>query len=1323
MSMESFYGGRQGVSFVIVKRFDREDIPDGTAYRVKYYAVNQNKIILYPFIERTNQNYNDYNWTAVPLDGGSVTVVLSDGTITTKPLNEPVTYQEGMRQCFEKGGDSVDVVNYGEYVIIDTVSKDNPENGRVYRRGMNYDYDPNTNPLAGAEYIGQIVGPKGDASEIDITTYQEVIAIPSHQARWYEINTEDPNDASLVPGVDVNRTTYNDEIYYAWATLRDTAGSIDHCQVGFKFPYLVPEISAYWRSPYYTQEDYDQGRIHDRDLIDTPIKDEDNFSLFVDNGCGTADRIAEHGDTGHPFYRKWKLNVPRAMKGDSFSDLKLFPTIVTAGSKAYTAVGADGETLIGTEITLAEDYPIVVDSYWDTFSKGYVTIKIGGQKYYSYLTNTAELHYGYLWTWYDDHKNGDHKWIDIGKYNVIDHLYLDDEGWIHVFYTCDDPQTLETAIRWIWYNLDENAKGIEMTADGTITVWYNTKSDGVNRDVQQYDNILKWITETALTRNGHFKLTYNNNDYYDPANIYTYDPTQPANWKSGWSTNANKASWETDLTWPTQVSLSSEGVLKFLFNNNLLQDIYPTNPTSGTVDRLEGSYSFIIPWLNQVKLLEDGHFNFKFNNDKLYDSTDSGWDANDHTLYKPLITWITKATLSDTGVFKIYFNNDLNKSAVEAAGGTWDLLDHAYVTQVYWIKDVDLAANGTLTLTRNDNTIITKQDKILWIKSVALTNTGELTITRNDDTVVQHEFFRWIEDIEFNDDGTFRVKLNNGNYDHQHTYKWVTDVETKPNGDYKVTLNTGEVLHSGTHEWVSDVKLEPDGTYEVKLNTGDTLHSDTYKWVTNFKLDEDGTYLVKLNTGETLYSDTYKWVTDVETKPNGEYKVTLNTGEILHSGTHEWVTDVSLNQNGQYVVTLNTGDTLRNEILKWVDNVEIAQNGAYVVKLNTGETLHSDTFAWVSDASMDATGHFTVTLNTGDILHEDDFQWVETVDLSQKGVFKAFYNNGTESEPKQLYWINNLTIDKDTGILTVTRNDDVETETQLDWVKNIVLANNGQFTVEMISGDSTTDQIYWIKDVSIAEDGTVTFIYCDDTVENPHRIDSAYKIKYVKDVYIDTKVNGGEIEGSQKLNFVWNTVDGSGDNEETEIGEPINYIVESIISIPTLDYPNVPYWHLLIYYSDPALRYQLRDKWVSYPSGKEPGVTRNQWVDMGSVKGENSGIHILKNVTNMNELKDAGGNWIPPEELEDANGVINANAAGWSCTLQEPGTTETIYLFYDYDSEIWYRGVSVAPSDIDPSYVIVKSEPNAYQEPQLGDASNLQPGGFWFALEKGIAVR
>ena len=66
-SMESFYGGRQGASFVIVKRFDGIDIPqtqENPIYRVGWYAKDQDGYFIvvvdgtkHNLIERTGNNY------------------------------------------------------------------------------------------------------------------------------------------------------------------------------------------------------------------------------------------------------------------------------------------------------------------------------------------------------------------------------------------------------------------------------------------------------------------------------------------------------------------------------------------------------------------------------------------------------------------------------------------------------------------------------------------------------------------------------------------------------------------------------------------------------------------------------------------------------------------------------------------------------------------------------------------------------------------------------------------------------------------------------------------------------------------------------------------------------------------------------------------------------------------------------------------------------------------------------------------------------------------------------------------------------------------
>lgn len=82
-----------------------------------------------------------------------------------------------MIECFKQGGDTIDIVNYGEYVIIDTLLKNDPDNGKVYRRGMNFDYNAETNPLAGAECIGKICGPQGENPELFLEHYDDVVSI------------------------------------------------------------------------------------------------------------------------------------------------------------------------------------------------------------------------------------------------------------------------------------------------------------------------------------------------------------------------------------------------------------------------------------------------------------------------------------------------------------------------------------------------------------------------------------------------------------------------------------------------------------------------------------------------------------------------------------------------------------------------------------------------------------------------------------------------------------------------------------------------------------------------------------------------------------------------------------------------------------------------------------------------------------------------------------------------------------------------------------------------------------------------------------------
>lgn len=182
-------------------------------------------------------------------------------------------------------GNGYKTVNYDEYVIIDTENKNDPDNGKVYRRG--YDY---TNNMGGALYVGQIVGPAGLAPHTEIKTIEEIRNIQETDEFEYRRGEGEYSvtNASLVPGIDSNGN-FNDTIEWIYCSVRDANSSDSTAHIGFKVPYTVIDFTASIASPYTEQTE--------------------ELAVRID-------------DTTHPFYEKWQLKVPKGIKGDAIKNLK-----------------------------------------------------------------------------------------------------------------------------------------------------------------------------------------------------------------------------------------------------------------------------------------------------------------------------------------------------------------------------------------------------------------------------------------------------------------------------------------------------------------------------------------------------------------------------------------------------------------------------------------------------------------------------------------------------------------------------------------------------------------------------------------------------------------------------------------------------------------------------------------------------------------------------------------------------------------------------------------------------------------------------------------
>lgn len=303
MSMESFYGGRQGASFIIVYQFDGIDIPQDElikTYKVKYYAVYDNKQYYIcdsngKLIEKNGKNFNNYVWKATTLNGDLVPAKQSESS-TVQYITLDTVLAEGMVQCFKQGGASTDIVNYGEYVIIDPINKNNPDNGKVFRRGMDYLNDE----LGGAVYIGQIVGPQGETPELTLDNVNNMINLADVHILESTVNTGD-----LIPGDNSGNT---DKIVYYYTSLKDENGYIQEYRVGLKIPYTVVDFGANTTNPYETE------------------------NLITKNGI---EYNTETGTWRHPFYQKWDIKIPKGIHGEDIYSVDLIYTKTKNNVQVY----------------------------------------------------------------------------------------------------------------------------------------------------------------------------------------------------------------------------------------------------------------------------------------------------------------------------------------------------------------------------------------------------------------------------------------------------------------------------------------------------------------------------------------------------------------------------------------------------------------------------------------------------------------------------------------------------------------------------------------------------------------------------------------------------------------------------------------------------------------------------------------------------------------------------------------------------------------------------------------------------------------------------
>lgn len=580
MALESFYGGKQGISPVI---------------KAKFKYINEDDLA---YQERFNHTTELTKEEAIWLNDSISNASYSAGTSitwTTETL-APFTMDECLKDI------NYTDVWYGELCIIDTDNKMNPNNGKIYRRTLKQTDNKfaNTDDTLYAEYIGQIVGPSGgipnfDFGSLDNERKKAVGQLPTYDSEESPLdnsnwdytykNTEGkitsvtPNtytdiaiseagtptllnsntaNIQMVPGK--NGSNYNDTIKYTWCNVQrkvDGKNNDAWIYLGFEIPYIVYDVTG-------TEENYTY-----------------NGNIFID----TSD--TQDGNKEHPFSKRYEFHIPRGTRG-------------IGPEKIYT-INPKETNPKSTPNPLYDFDAIQYDQKNDTYSVDANKIK---------NVNTTDSYWVAMWSLYNPKtEEVDTIYQYLGSYKDVRDVELNNNGTLTFTYSDNDTKSFNKKIKWIQsINIDT---GIDSNNYGQMIIEYN------NEDAD-FTKILPFIKSLKYTDStGKLQTTYANELVLDLENengepfIFSYPKTISL------ETNTNSDDY-------------GQFIIKSNTNESLLDKILPLIKNM-TYDETTGEFTFeysgigtktaTISYISKMKVLNDGTLQYQFNNSASNDWT------------------------------------------------------------------------------------------------------------------------------------------------------------------------------------------------------------------------------------------------------------------------------------------------------------------------------------------------------------------------------------------------------------------------------------------------------------------------------------------------------------------------------------------------------------------------------------------------------------------------------------------------------------------------------------------------------------------------------
>lgn len=514
--MSGFYGGRDGRSFLIVKDFESVAAMAKAFDDPAYTEVNFDEYVLINTLNKNNPENGQiyrrgYDYTSdrkiasytlkkeVDEEGNIVITYTSDqidanGAVYVGTVVGPA----GRAPMFEFGHyDDIRIIdkaaNYLN-VTFDTIEKIAEYFNSIYSNGAaKYDEDGDllvSNPEK--DFAGQtnfIKTNKIDSEEIYYFHYDSIYADRNNSIGWYLVETPRIGegaysfDHDLVPGVEyetdedgnyiyeeidgvknlkIKTDSYQKTINWKYCSVRNENNEDSTVYIGFRFVSPVIEFEATPTSAYETV-----------DLIDKLSVDMNKESII-----------------DHPFYSRWKLKIPKGIKGDSLSNLRVSTLIKDDKHIYYNPNGT---------IYTVEDKDTI----------------------YEFI-----LYDEYI---YDNKAEGELKTYVLGKYDQIESITLDEDGTLTIKRTHGENE-FEKKFHWI--------TDVSFDDYGTVKLTFNNDSF-FNSGEFIKENLIKWISNVSIDDAGNLKIEFNNGA----------DPL------------------EKTLTWISAASYE-KGMLNITFNNN-----------------------------------------------------------------------------------------------------------------------------------------------------------------------------------------------------------------------------------------------------------------------------------------------------------------------------------------------------------------------------------------------------------------------------------------------------------------------------------------------------------------------------------------------------------------------------------------------------------------------------------------------------------------------------------------------------------------------------------------------------------------------------------